>query len=363
MPEVWIPYGSVETLVTIQAENLGELIEPKVNDGAEGHAQQLEGMSGASIVFVGDTKPTTLDFVRKLLAGEAGSEMRLYSHDAKGVEAALPEAKGRLLEPSSERVRTAGGLLIQPQLQAAGQKVFVATAQPDPLFGIVDARVRCAIEFVSEAREGAATARKDYEPTPFERTESYNFVDGLLKDIDVRFATIVPRAGKIGAVLVDRPFDEVRNGFYSCSVSQSRAMIAGIGGSGYDDTLSGALRTVWSVLDGLRKSGELLIVAECSKGLGSRALELLVTGRLGDEGRSRGKYVEGLEEVFYLSKLKQDYDVMLLSGLPEVYARTKLGLSTAKGSAEAVVKLLTKLGRSSKVNVVTRACECRVYSA
>jgi hypothetical protein len=363
LPEVWIPYGSVETLVTIQAENLGELIEPRA-DEAQVQVQQLDELSGTSLVFIGDTKPTTLELVRSLLGRDGSSALRFCTRDTKRVESSLPELKGRLLEPSQDTVKTAGGFSISSSIFAAGSKLVIATAQPDPLFGIVDARVRCALDFVNGAWEGAAAARKDYEPTPFERTESYDLLDGAVRDVaDIRFVTIVPRGGRAGAVLVDPSFDDVRGSFYSCGVSQSKAMVVGVGGAGYDDTLSGALRTVWSVLEGVRKSGELLVVAECSRGLGSRALELLVTGRLGEEGRGRGKYVEGLEEVFYLNKLKQEYDVMLLSGLPEVYAKTKLGFSTAKGSAEALAKLLTKLGRTSKVNVVTRACECKVRSA
>jgi nickel-dependent lactate racemase len=138
--------------------------------------------------------------------------------------------------------------------------------------------------------------------------------------------------------------------------------VLGAGGRGYDDTFSSALRGVWSALEGVRKAGSVLVIAECSEGVGSSALELLVTGRLAEGGRRRERYVEGLEEVFYLNKLKEEYDVLLLSGLPETYARTKLGLTTAKGSGEAVGRLLNKVGRSGKLNVVPRAPECLVES-
>ena len=66
--------------------------------------------------------------------------------------------------------------------------------------------------------------------------------------------------------------------------------------------------------------------------------------------------------MFYLNKLKGEYDVLLLSGLPETYARPTLGPTTAKGAGEAVGRMLNKLGRSGKVNVVPRAPECLVES-
>jgi len=97
-------------------------------------------------------------------------------------------------------------------------------------------------------------------------------------------------------------------------------------------------------------------------------LEMLVEGRISEEaarraavaGGGRERYVDGIEELAYLDRLKANYDVLLLSGLPEVYSRSKLGLGSARGSAEALGKLLNKLGRSTKVNVVTRASEVRV---
>ena len=80
-------------------------------------------------------------------------------------------------------------------------------------------------------------------------------------------------------------------------------------------------------------------------------------------GRRREKYVPGIEEVYYLNKLKEDYEVLLLSGLPEIFAKNGMGLTTARGSGEAVGRLLNRLGRTAKVNIVTRAAECRVRSA
>ena len=72
--------------------------------------------------------------------------------------------------------------------------------------------------------------------------------------------------------------------------------------------------------------------------------------------------MEGMEEVYYLSKLKEEYDVLLLSGLPETYAKSKLGFTTAKGSGEAVGRLLNKVGRSGKLNVIPRATESLIES-
>jgi hypothetical protein len=68
-------------------------------------------------------------------------------------------------------------------------------------------------------------------------------------------------------------------------------------------------------------------------------------------------YVEGLEEISYVLELREKYSVTLLSSLPELYAGGKLRFRTARGSGEALGKVFASIGRTAKLNVVTRACE------
>jgi hypothetical protein len=366
LPEIWIPFGPVETLVTVQAENLGAVVEPAAEKSSGDMERIGEAVKGASALLICDSAPSTFEVVRDLVAGAAVPiGLKVLSPAPKKVEASVPDLKGRVttLPPP---VKQEGGAetAYAPELTAPGRKVFVGTARPDPLFGIVDPRVQACLNWVAGSLVKASQARGGMEPQPFQKTKAFEVAEGLVEEVpDSTFLSVVPRGGKAKAVLEDAPFDAQKNGFMEVSMPQSRALIVGSGGRGFDDTFSSALRGVWSALPGARRSATILLVAECSEGLGSTALEMLATGRLVAEGRRREKNVDGLEDVFYLNKLKDEYDVILLSGLPETYSRNKLGLAAAKGSGEAVGRLLNKVGRTGKVNLVTRAPECRVASA
>ena len=366
MPELWIPYGPVETLVTIQAENLGTVVETR----AEGETVPKESpagvLDGASSLFVCDTAPPTLELLRELTPGiTAAQGMKVFCATPKRVESSLPELKGRVSTLPPPIAAEGEEITFAHELNEAGPKLFVATGRPDPLFGLVDAKVEACRCWVANSHSMAAMERKEMEPSPFLKTASYSKIEDLLEGLkDARYATVVPRGGRMKSVLVDAPFDATKSLFVTSDAPLSRGLIVGAGGAGYDDTLSMAIRGVWGALPALRKSGSLLLVAECSEGLGSPALEMLATGRLAEDAeRRRGRYVEGLEEISYLNRLKEDYDVLLLSALPEVYAKSKLGLSTARGSGEAVGRLLNKVGRTTRINVVGRASECRLSSA
>ena len=362
MPEVWIPYGDVETLVSVGAENIGSIVNPEPEKSAGETDRLSDKLRRASRLFICDSTPTTLELLHDLAPAVASAEsLKVVAADPRKVELAVPEVRARM----GEAMLPAPDIPGSEHLGAQGEKVFVGTAMPDPLFGIADPKVAACRNWVAGSLEEAAQRRKDMEPAPFEKTDAYAAMEEVAARIPgASYVTIIPRSGKVRSAMEDAPFDAIRNGFYSEAVPPAKALIVGAGGGAYDQTFSGALRSVWGVLAGVRKSGEILLMAECSNGLGSKALEMLVTGRIaGDGGRRKEKYVPGLEEVYYLHKLKEDYDVMLLSGLPELYAKSKLGLATAKGSGEAVGRLMGKAGRAAKVNVVARASECRIQSA
>lgn len=366
MPEIWIPYGNVESLVSIQAENLGVLAEPPPEAGSVDIERTIEIVKRASQIFVCDAVPSTMELLRSVVTVLTEAQnLKLFSAAPKRIEGALPELKGRVTTlPPPLPLGEGDEPVFAQQLMESGPKLFIGSARPDPLFGILDARVGACLNWVAGSHTTAAKARKGMEPEPFQKTEAFEAIEGLAERIkDASFVTAIPRGGKLRAAMEDAPFDAIKNAFAKTPMPQARGLVVGAGGRGYDDTLSSALRGVWNVIEGVRKTGPVLLISECSEGMGSTALEMLVTGRMAGEGdRRREKYVAGLEEVFYLNKLKDEYDVLLLSGLPETYAGSKLGLTTAKGSGEAVGRMLNKVGRSGKLNVVPRAYECLVQS-
>ena len=365
MPELWIPYGGVETLVTLQAENLGVVAEPVPDHGSVEMERMSEIAKGAAQILACDAVPPTFEFLKGLLPVLSESQgIGLVAPAPKRIEAGVPELKGRVSTlPPPVPVAEGVEAVYAPQLMEKGPKIFVGTAKPDPLFGVSDARVQACLNWVAHSNAIAARSREGMEPLPFHKTEAFEAMEGMAARIpESKFLTLIPRGGKLWTVMEDAPFDAIKNAFPKVSMPQSRGLIVGAGGRGYDDTFSAALRGMWSAMDGVRRTGSILLMAECSEGMGSTALEMLVTGQMPGGERRRERYVDGLEEVFYLNKLKQEYDILLLSGLPEVYARSKLGLTTAKGSAEAVGRILNKVGRTGKMNVIPRAPEFAVQS-
>ena len=362
--EIWVPYGDVESLVTLMQENLGETIDPK----PESHVDEIvvtlaEKMKGMERVYICDQKPATLKVVKALLAKLPKEGLKFFALAPKKVETAVPELKEaveKLRLPGEAAQGTEGkdGKL-SPDIAGPSKKLAISTGEPDPLIGFIDAPVALALAGIEGTRRLAYKRRDGDEPQPLrEGSPSYAAVLQETQAIqNAEYATIITRGGEPYSIVEGDSVKQARAHYLSAEVPQTKGLVVGAGGRGYDDTLSHAIRVGLGALKGVRKGGEVVLVAECREGVGSEALQMFLTGRMTESFLKRGAYVEGLEEISYVTDLKERYSVTLLSSLPELYAGGKLRFRTARGSGEALTKVFSSIGRTAKLNVVTRGCE------
>ena len=95
--EIWLPYGDVESLLTLQAENLGELSDPPPESHVEELTQNLgERIKGREKLVVCDNKRATVKLLKSLapLLPQDGT-LKIYTRSPKALEDGVPELKGR----------------------------------------------------------------------------------------------------------------------------------------------------------------------------------------------------------------------------------------------------------------------------
>jgi hypothetical protein len=367
--EIWIPYGEVETLLTMQAENLAELIDPKPEDRMEQLVSQvLDKFKSSEKVIVCDYKPATV----KLLKGVASQislkdELRVISPFAKKIETSIPEMKGKVAEMPHGDARLAEedgtALIVSNEFLDQSNKLVIASGEPDPLIGLIDARTSFCFSAINNSRRLAYLKRDSDLPHPLDENRSYEFLFQLSgKMPNTSYLTIVPR-GSTPFSLVEGGIKDARENFLSIGVTQAKAIIAAAGGYWYDDTFSQTLRTVWGSIASVRKNGEIILVSECREGIGSEMLQMFVTGRITEDSLKRQVYADGIEEIAYLKRLREEYSVTLLSSLPDLYVKGRLGFKNARSMSEALVKLFDKIGRGAKTHVITRMCETLLFKA
>jgi hypothetical protein len=359
LPEIWIPYGETETLVTLQAENLQDVAECKEEVKINLDSMELPEKPR---IYVLDTFAPTLDALSILSERIIGLNGALFSSKPERVWSSIPVLKERTFQKEFiAKVNEKGEVIFIKD--NTDSDVFISTILPDPIFGILEPRVNLVTELFEGSWKFLLQKKLDLPQIPITQTGYYRDVFEMAQKVRGKFIGVIPCSGKALKVLEQMDEQSITLSMQVMRLQQSRGMLVGAGGKGYDDSLSQSVRHVWNAVSCLKERGTLVVIAECSEGLGSKAMEMYVTGRMKTENLDRGRYVQGIESVILLTELKKRFDVMLLSGLPDVYVKKRLGLTPLSSSKEAVNRLIGKMQRSGKINVVIRAAETYIAPA
>jgi lactate racemase len=118
-----------------------------------------------------------------------------------------------------------------------------------------------------------------------------------------------------------------------------------------------AVRVLSNVIGAVRKGGTVILVAECSRGIGNSVF--LEYARRFREPRElstelRHRFRLGGHINLYLQKILEICRVQLVSVLPEVFARDTFDLKPSQTASEAVQKAIRVEGKESKILIIPR---------
>ena len=349
MPEIWLNYGSTDAVLDIRAENLGDSL------GARGTALgdeevaaglgPLEAAMPSSIVMLGATRATGM----AIGALRALCESRSVDAPAILAERALA-AQARAVLPEGVELGE-----FDPAAGADGL-AFIAEAELDGLFGYATVATRLLRRFGGEAMHRAYTRRAGNSPAPGQETPPMEEARSFAAGRGITAIEVIGGGEGIGGIAVGDPAETAGAaaplGEARALESPNRSMILSAGNAHSGATLSRALHSLWACARGVPAGGLVVLLAECSGGLGSEALRRFVEGRMTVERTKRPPaYMEGMEDLLYLSEARERMAVALVSTVPDLYTR-RLWMSPLDSTKLALEHVLRK-GPRQKVAVVT----------
>ncbi len=375
MPEIWLPYGSVEVAVSLKAENLAEHITPKHTPMSEESIRSiLKGVEakGRTCVFAPKPSIATIDVVKRLLEelavkGVAAGDVtvltdRRYIANIRKILA----DKGVKISEAEKPTETVGKVgeievKIPKTLSESETRIMVTNVGFDPLFGFTGGPPALVRQLGGDLMAEAFRRRRSDHPAPAVVSDPALFADeaaGLLRDTSaievVSFEQGV--SGVYVGGLVDTHRAASKHLLEAAKVSvpgDARAILVSAGGSEFDATLADSLNAVWNVADGLRDRGFLTLIAECSAGLGSEALRMYLSGRLDVESFvRRGEYIDGLEDLIYIKTILHRHNLILVSTLPNYFTEMKLGFHACRKAGDALSYILSSASAKTKVYVL-----------
>jgi hypothetical protein len=130
-------------------------------------------------------------------------------------------------------------------------------------------------------------------------------------------------------------------------------MVISTGKGSSNNTLGKSLSSIWNCSESIANDGFAVLLGECNLGVGSDAIQHFIDGRMNIDGLKKPvEYVDGMEDLLYLTGIQKKFQIGLLSILPEFYTK-KLGIKSFNGIKQVIDYILKTQGQKQKVQVVS----------
>ena len=351
MPEIWLNYGQNEVVLDIQQENLNEkpiqegqsLDDSKINEKLE----SLDLSKPTEIVILNYTK-SVQQILTKIFKK---CEEKSYSNPKILVDKkTIPQVKTNNPENISINEFDQDGI-------SNANLTFLAEMEFDGLFGFETIATRLLKQFGKSSMLDAFKKRDGDLPNSGKVGSNMQIAEKFIDGFEISAIEIMGNAKGISGFSVGHPKDSISllPSFADSSVKtieHQRTMIVSTGKNASNNTLNVSLNSLWNCHSVVKNQGFVILLAECLNGIGSDAFQQFIDGRLTIERiKGTSKYVDGMENLLYLSEIQKKFQVALVSILPEIYVK-KLGMISLLGVKKSMDYILKNQGQRQKVQVI-----------
>jgi hypothetical protein len=373
VPEFWLHYGEVEVGVEVKAENLLGYVEPAWRPLQDAEVEkQLEGADTTRPIVIPEPSSATLALLTYLLrvAQPPTGQVQIFvpEEDLYYAKVAAENYQAEVMPLRGlTEIGVIDGIRIKAPYPLTEKGTIILTSTDfDPLFGFGGGPP--AVLRVLDPQVGVAVGElMDERPRPGEVTGASKFAErvaGLLPD-HLAYE-VIPTEGGLAHLAAGSLVEAHRAASEELgkrgAVRVERAAHGVVVSPGFDpvrDRLDYNLKALMNVAGAVREGGEIILVAECSRGLGNPEFHSLIQRGPAWLKRARSRPKLGLEPLAYLESIKRRHKVTLVSTLPNYYVRGVLGLDTAPRISVAVEALVSR-GRAQKLYLAPWAAITRL---
>jgi hypothetical protein len=363
MPELWFKYGITDVVLNIRYENLLKHIT------ASSFALLSEDQIKSCLNDVALTQDTMIFALSDTKSAAMVISILVQLARAQGIPSirvgVLPRIQRVLKSNLADKtilINQVDQDSFHSKIKHHRQVIFVSQITYDPLFGYNGTPTILVRNYMHDYMLEALNARQDNLPKPGAIGPPLQVVLSSNEELPAKSIQIIANSFGIAGICygsIVGSFEEAIRHLNSIAVVNAdltkSAIINTSSETGPHSTLLDSLNSLWNIIHIIRENGSAVLLSENSGGLGGRALEMYVEGRLDIEQYKHNppEYIEGLEHLIYIKELSQKYQLGIMSTLPQYYLKTKLGIKTYGGVKNVIEELLIKHGKNTKILVVS----------
>jgi hypothetical protein len=352
MPEIWLNYGETEVVLDIKAENLEQklAVEGKTLSDSD-IKSKLESLDLS--------KPTEL-----VILNTSESVKKILSYIfVKCEEKSIPKpsifADKRIINTIKKYLPEQSSISEFSNMDVSNSNlVFVGEMEFDGMFGFETISTRLLKKFGSEHMLSAYEKRKGNLPSPGQNVESFQIAKKFSQKFEVLAVEIIANSNGICDLSVGHPsstssLSRTFSSYAIKDIGKHKTMIISTGKESSNDTLGKTLSSMWNCSESIKNNGFAVLVGECKFGIDLEAIQHFIEGHLSiDSLKKPSHYVNGMENLLYLTEIQKKFQIGLLSTLPQFYTK-KLNIKSFNGIKQIIDHVLKIQGQKQKVQVVT----------
>lgn len=352
MPEIWLNYGITDVVLDIRAENLQQKID---TDG-----KILEDSSiNEKLSSIDLSKPMDLVVLHNTRSIQKIISSLFTICEQKSLSFPNVLAEKKIMNQVRAGMPEGSSVNEFDKNEISNSKLFfMAEMEFDGLFGYETISTRLIRKFGEDSMLSAYAKRKGNLPSSGEYTESFEEAKKFSNNFEIQGIEIVANSGGIVDLSIGHPsqtssLTKTLESIAIQDIGKQKSMIISTGKDSSNDTLSRSLSSLWNCSNALQNGGLAILVAECKGGLGSSALQQYIEDRFPlDKLRNPSKYINGMEDLLFLTEVQKNFQIGLVSILPEFYTK-KLNMVNLSGIKDSMDYILKTQGSRQKIVVVT----------
>jgi len=392
--ELWIPYGETEVPVRVPDDNFYRILEPAKPLGTRDAPTMIEealekpigGLLLKDVVKPGSVAGIIIDPIVPVNARDEATKALRSRLAALGVDNVRVFMRKRMsnivsadedlkvMDPSqasfAELGKTSMGTSVEldPDLAACEVKISVGLVMPHFASGFTGGpeAVLPGASSIHSITKNRSLLTKGF-PTSSSTPDNQVLLDSLeackLAGPFYSLCFMPDGAGGVGSAFageLESVFREAVSRYHevhSPKIERKLDIVIVSAGSLLGADLYHAIRVVSNVLGAVRKEGTIILVAECSSGVGDSgfleyARRFPERKELSTELRYRFKL--GGHVNLFLQDALEKCRIQLVSILPELFVRDSFGLKPSQTASEAVQKAIRVEGKESKILIVPK---------
>lgn len=351
MPEIWLNYGVTDVVLDIRAENLEQKIDSDgkiLEDSAINEKlNSLDLSKPMELVILHNSKS-----IQKIIS----SLFTLCEQKSKPFPKIFAEKK--ILNLVKAGLPEGSSINEFDDVDISNSNlVFMGEMEFDGLFGYETISTRLIKKFGLDSMLSAYAKRQGNLPVPGQHPESLVEAKKFTDNFEIQGIEIVANSQGILDFSIGHPSETITatKTLESNSIKdigEHKTMVISTGKDASNFDLGKSLSSLWNCSNAIKKDGLAILVAECKGGLGSDAIQQYVEDRLTlEQLRNPIKYIGGMEDLLFLSEIQKNFQIGLVSILPEFYAK-KLNMISLPGIKYSMDYILKTQGAKQKVSVV-----------